>query len=318
MCSAPSPLTHASLSLLRSTRFLTSCIYFLDPDDVVPPSVSVPPAPLVPRARADSHTKSEQERVILEPPVPTNPTHCQPKLPASDIITIRALSQRVNVLPVIARADTLTTERLAAVKLAIRRDLAEAGIGFGIFDVDPVSQYETPDLQPPPKFNGESSSSASHGYANGSTSTPASPVSPTLLRLPFALISPDIYSHSDGIVRAVPSRHEIAAQYDPSYHLNSPKRQSRSKLSLGKFVRTYRWGSLDIMDRNHCDFVYLRSAIFHHMEVIRSQSRHNSFTSKLLTRGFFFFNLCVTYRHSKSTQENISSRDLEPNYTLTP
>ncbi|KAH8104771.1 hypothetical protein BXZ70DRAFT_614891 [Cristinia sonorae] len=245
------------------------CIYFLDPDDVLPPSVSAPPAPLLPRARANSHTKSEPERVILEPPVPTNPTHCQPKLSPSDISAIRQLSQRVNVLPVIARADTLTNERLAAVKLAIRRDLAEAGIGFGIFDVD---AYDSPDM-PPPKYNGE----MSHVYTNGSTSSPASPVTPPPLRLPFALISPDIYSHSDGVVRVAPSRHEIAAQFDPSYHHSSPQRHSRSKLTLGKYIRTYRWGSLDIMDRNHCDFVYLRAAIFHHMETLQKYTREYLF-----------------------------------------
>ncbi|TCD62681.1 hypothetical protein EIP91_006574 [Steccherinum ochraceum] len=249
------------------------CIYFLDPDDVLPPSVSAPPAPLVPRARADSHSKSEPERVILEPPVPTNPTHCTPKLPPSDIITIRALSQRVNVLPVIARADTLTNERLAAVKYAIRRDLAEAGIGFGIFDVDSISQYESSEL-PPPKFNGE----PSHGYVNGSTSSPNSPIAQSQLRLPFALISPDAYSHSDGVVRAAPSRHEIAAQYDPCYHPNSsPKRHTRSKLTLGKFVRTYRWGSMDVLDHNHCDFVYLRTAIFQHMETLQKYTREYLF-----------------------------------------
>ena len=61
---------------------------------------------------------------------------CRPILPPSDIANIRGLSSRVNVLPVVARADTLTTDRLTAVKMAIRRDLAEAGIGFGIFDAD--------------------------------------------------------------------------------------------------------------------------------------------------------------------------------------
>ncbi|OBZ71217.1 Septin spn6 [Grifola frondosa] len=116
------------------------CIYFLDPDYIVPPSVSAPPAPVVPRARTNSLSTHESEPVILEPPVTTNPLLCRPTLPASDIAIIRRLSSRVNVLPVIACADTLTNDRLTAVKLAIRRDLADAGIGFGIFDLD-IPQY---------------------------------------------------------------------------------------------------------------------------------------------------------------------------------
>lgn len=51
----------------------------------------------------------------------------------ADLRVIRRLSERVNVLPIIARADILTDEKLNAVKLAIRRDLYSSKLGFSVF-----------------------------------------------------------------------------------------------------------------------------------------------------------------------------------------
>ena len=50
----------------------------------------------------------------------------------TDLRVIRRLSDRVNVLPVVARADVLTDEKLSAVKAAIRRDLHESKLEFGV------------------------------------------------------------------------------------------------------------------------------------------------------------------------------------------
>jgi hypothetical protein len=248
---------------LYSARSLTlpilrkRCIYFLDPDQIVPLSVPAPPAPLIPRPRTNSFSQPDHEPVILEPPVTTNPLLARPTLPQADITAIRRLSGRVNVLPVIARADILSNDRLAAVKVAIRRDLADAGIGFGIFDVDPpYAQDELSSTNRPESSNG-------YGHPNGAPSTPpTSPTSPPLLRLPYALISPDMYSHSDGVSRRALPRHELVQQYAPSTHYTPP-----SQLPRGKFVRSYRWGVLDVLDPSHSDFWSLRNAIFHHMEV---------------------------------------------------
>lgn len=92
-------------------------------------------------------------------------------------------------------------------------------------------------------------------------SPPTTPASPSFLRLPYALISPDIYSHSDGVTRIPSSRHELVAQYTPTIKHRS------SKLVRGRFIRTYRWGSMDVLEPTHSDFLPLRAAIFHHMEV---------------------------------------------------
>jgi hypothetical protein len=253
-------------------RLVHLCIYFLDPDQIIPASIPAPPAPpVVSRARANSFSQPDQEPVILEPPVTNNPLLYKPTLPPQDIHCIRRLSARVNVLPVIARADILSNERISAIKMAVRRDLADAGIGFGIFDMD--SSYQNQDEFIPSK-NGEPSSS--YGVkSNGGSSTNSPPTSPnnhSMLRLPYALISPDIYSHSDGVPRMPSSRSDLIQSYTPSQYSHLP-----SKLVRGKFTRSYRWGSLDVLDPSHCDFSHLRSAVFHHMETLQKYTREYLF-----------------------------------------
>jgi hypothetical protein len=243
----------------------TRCLYFLDPDIIVPPVVPGPVAPVLQRMQRNGSLSHTGEPFILEPPVATKPS--PPNLPSAEITTIRRLSQRLNVLPVIARADTLSNDRLSAVKLAVRKDLADSGIGFGIFDHAPESQFQS--LQLPPMngerdgtSNGRTLSESSHLSAPKSTlhTPPTSPVVPLMLRLPYALISPDMYSHSDGVSRATPSRHELITQYSPSCRNGSP-------IVKGHFIRQYRWGIIDVLDPVHSDFLALRDAIFLHMEV---------------------------------------------------
>ncbi|KAJ6559154.1 GTP binding protein [Mycena vulgaris] len=254
-------------------RYVHLCIYFLDPDQILPPSVAAPPAPPVSRTRTNSFSQPDQDPVILEPPVTTNPLLYRPTLPLVEISTIRRLSARVNVLPVIARADVLSNDRLAAIKMAIRRDLADNGIGFGIFDID---HYPNNGDDLPPPHAGDPLNTYP-GHSNGTplsaaNSPPASPVASPLLRLPYALVSPDIYSHSDGVPRIPPSRHELVLQYTPSQLSPSSKKSTR-----GKFVRTYRWGTVDVLDPNHSDFMPLRAAIFHHMKTLQKYTREYLF-----------------------------------------
>ncbi|KAF8195429.1 GTP binding protein [Pholiota molesta] len=216
-------------------RYIHLCIYFLDPDQIVPPPVPGPHVPPIPRTRTTSFSQPDHEPVILEPPVTTNPLLApRPTLPVADIAAIRRLSGRVNVLPVIARADILSNDRLAAVKLAIRHDLANAGIGFGIFDTDqPIGQHAQDEMGGgggrPESANGYGAHGPNGGAAAAimnNSSPPTSPTSPPLLRCP----------------------------------MRSFRRTFRAVVPLGKS------GVLDVA---HTDFVPLRNAIFHHMETLQ-------------------------------------------------
>jgi len=242
------------------------CIYFLDPDHVVPPQ-QLPPQHLAP-LRARSHSMSQVgQPIILDSPVMTHPEMLRATLPEADITAIRRLSSRVNVLPIIAKADILTNERLAAVKMAIRRDLADAGIGFGIFDLDFSSQLPKPEQSSGagPSEGHTSKISGGSDTSGGSVATSPQTSSSPSLRLPYALVSADIYSHSEGLLHTPPTREDLVLLYTPS--LTQTPMFSNAKLTKGKFTRSFRWGTLDVLDQNHCDFRHLRTAIFHHMKV---------------------------------------------------
>jgi hypothetical protein len=60
----------------------------------------------------------------------------------AELRVIRRLAERVNVLPVIGRADSLTDDKLRAVKATLKRELYEAELGFGIFTPEPVKFFE--------------------------------------------------------------------------------------------------------------------------------------------------------------------------------
>jgi hypothetical protein len=62
-------------------------------------------------------------------------------LPA-ELRVIRRLADRVNVLPVIGCADSLTDDKLRAVKATVKRELYEADLGFGVFTPEPVKFFE--------------------------------------------------------------------------------------------------------------------------------------------------------------------------------
>lgn len=76
----------------------------------------------------------------------------------ADIAVMQRLTKKTNLLPVIARADSLTDEALASIKAVIRRDLAAAGLDFGVFGA--------PKSQPEPSVNGNGTAQP-NGNGNG-------------------------------------------------------------------------------------------------------------------------------------------------------
>lgn len=62
----------------------------------------------------------------------------------AELRVIRRLAERVNVLPIIGRADSLTDDKLRAVKATVKRELYEADLGFGVFTPEPMKFSEGP------------------------------------------------------------------------------------------------------------------------------------------------------------------------------
>ncbi|EIW81062.1 hypothetical protein CONPUDRAFT_82138 [Coniophora puteana RWD-64-598 SS2] len=97
----------------------------------------------------------------------------------SELRVISRLAARVNVLPVIARADTLTDEVLVDVKSAVRRGLAGAGLDFGVFGMAagmPSTATKEEPTSPVNKVNRNvtngNGNEAENGRANGHADSP--------------------------------------------------------------------------------------------------------------------------------------------------
>ncbi|KAJ6559153.1 septin family protein [Mycena vulgaris] len=86
----------------------------------------------------------------------------------AEVRVIRRLSARANVLPVIARADSLTDAKLRAVKNAVRTGLMEAGLDFGVFSPPKKAApaAETPRRQTRFAENGHVNGNG-NGHGNG-------------------------------------------------------------------------------------------------------------------------------------------------------
>ena len=287
----------------------------------------------------------------------------------SELRVIKRLSRRVNVLPIIGCADSLTDERLSAVKEAIRSELAAAGLGFGVFgppkfDQDPAQNGHSININLPKanarpgadddsddveeeeerksrgvirlrtsrypgvqrsrsrtrRDTGYSYTGDSEGTQNGAHPPEEDSVanvrfSASMFQkvdlsdiLPFALISPEkiperILSKSsrrpttDSQVSAARAMERDSSGSE--FGEETPKRQSphptspvngdkhaHSNLSYlggppedlrGVFVRKFRWGTIDVLNPDHCDFAALRTAVLSTHMMVRSPSLSSLF-----------------------------------------
>src|SRR5579863_8871851 len=114
------------------------CLYLVDPASIVS---STSRRQLFPHKTLSKTTVSAQHPDETPPltdddgdsdvDTDSNPSSLT-MLPA-ELRVIRRLAQRVNVLPVIGRADSLTDDKLRAVKATLKRELYDADLGFGVF-----------------------------------------------------------------------------------------------------------------------------------------------------------------------------------------
>lgn len=231
----------------------------MDPDLILPegtrhrrrPSQYIPPSHGASAARPsppDSRPRGRHE------PAPSDPQDDQyydddPDSPwgratlhKTEIEIIFDLAQKVNLLPVIAKADTLSAERLNAVKDAVRKDLQDIGLALGL---------------------GETRQVRSPGGSSVTTRTP-SPYSV----MPYAVMSADIFMHGDGVARRRPSETELYQQFQRAT-IDSPDVANDLFLSVDvPLQRSYRWGTIDVLNPQHTDFLALREmALNNHLMV---------------------------------------------------
>jgi hypothetical protein len=257
----------------------------------------------------------------------------------AEIRVIRRLSARANVLPVIARADSLTDDKLAAVKDAVRKDLQDAGLDFGLFgparaqgdgpapkinghvngnatghdelngveevaeDSDEEEEEEERPSRPviklrPARHSGRSRSRSRRDLKSAAENEAGGPrdidresianvrfsahiVSKTDLStlLPFALIAPENASKRKQMKVRPMSTSSRVSDYSSAVEepIEEPQRTIPPSSAMsgrnmgylqgppadlkGVFTRKFRWGTVDVLDPNHCDFAALRTAV---------------------------------------------------------
>ncbi|KAK0464274.1 septin family protein [Desarmillaria tabescens] len=361
----------------KGDQHIHLCIYMIHPSSIMTVAARRAQSSLPIRTRSEA-TVSQRTPPDLVPDTSSgddSDDEGQAALTMSpaEIRVIRRLSARVNVLPVISHADSLTDDKLAAVKAAIHNDLADAGLGFGVFSHG--DEPETPkkrravhtksQTEPNGTSNGRVADE-SEGEEEGErqsrpiiklrssrhSSTPRAisrsrsrrrdlsvaaddhrrPVSPDLddkesvanvrfsaavvakstadlaSLMPFALIAPESTKnrHRGQLLNTAPSSPVPSSEdgHSPSIdmtvssvpHTPASLSGARNPTFLGPpedlkgvFVRKFRWGTVDVLDPNHCDFAALRTAVLStHLNVLKTHTKEVLYekyrTEKLLAR----------------------------------
>ncbi|KAH6912615.1 Septin-domain-containing protein [Coprinopsis sp. MPI-PUGE-AT-0042] len=360
----------------KGDQHIHLCIYLVDPASIMTQGErrALSSYPLATRSEVtvsqspgssqDADAASEEEPSDSDERLTMSPT---------ELRIIRRIAAKANVLPVIARADSLTDEKLDAVKDAIRAGMSEAGIDLGVFaPATPTAEEpSTPKRKTRTKFTApkDNDSADTPAGVNGDTAedthseadaaddednerTPRPviklrpkrhgrdlsrsrsrrdlsslaedqdvPLSPRAngfdsvanvrfsahvvasvdmsTLIPFALIAPDVSrrrleskSPCSSAGHASPSSDDApspsVASFEPhgrgSNYLERPPGDMK-----GVFVRSYRWGTIDVLDPNHCDFAAMRTAVLStHLKLLKIRTKEVLYekyrTDKLLAR----------------------------------
>ncbi|CAK5108092.1 unnamed protein product [Meloidogyne enterolobii] len=156
-----------------------------------------------------------------------------------DIAFMQALQERVNIIPVIAKADTLLPSELGRFKQNIMDDMRKNNISLYKFPEN-MEQQQPPPQQPPhqqqPLINGTTTNDfLTNGkpHQNGNNNSASSDLSK---RLPFAIVGS---THIKEIL------------------VGGEQRATKHRVR----VREYPWGTVEVDNLAHNDFMALRDMI---------------------------------------------------------
>ncbi|KAI0983510.1 hypothetical protein GJ496_007965 [Pomphorhynchus laevis] len=153
-------------------------------------------------------------------------------LRAIDIECLQALQTRVNIVPIIGRADALTTSELANLKALVLKQLAD----------NKIKIYEIPALDNDPVFNKDDNKQTKSNAIGDNEQ----------------LIDDDaeFFEQNRRLRKTVP------------FAVCGSREYFELKSSNGRRVRgrMYQWGMVDIENSEHCDFVLLRAMLTTHMQ----------------------------------------------------
>ncbi|EMD39843.1 hypothetical protein CERSUDRAFT_112110 [Gelatoporia subvermispora B] len=112
------------------------CIYMIDPASVMTASTRNAQSTFPPLTRSSATISNRPPELSDSSTTDGSEDDTAEGLSMSpaELRVIQRLSRRVNVLPVVARADSLTDDTLAEIKRVVRRDLQTAELDFGVFE----------------------------------------------------------------------------------------------------------------------------------------------------------------------------------------
>ncbi|KAF8319710.1 hypothetical protein DL93DRAFT_2074678 [Clavulina sp. PMI_390] len=266
------------------------------------------------------------------PPTPaTAPVEEVLSMSKADLYVIKRLSTRVNVLPVISHADTLTNERLEELKGVLRRDLKQGGFNSGsILGQLDASSDDSDDEhvrgggQDSDDDEDEADGTSSNGHAQVVRIRPTRAIQrrtsfsrrsrsrtraaltdedvdldvkaaifPAGVRsmralFPFAVMSPDPVPSLTGEKKLVDAEGSGTVSPPSAYKRKSlvlpDDWEDHLKALKGKYTRNYRWGSVDVLNPEHCDFLALRHAILGPRLRVLKQSTNEVLYEKFRTQ----------------------------------
>ncbi|KDQ25742.1 hypothetical protein PLEOSDRAFT_1057992 [Pleurotus ostreatus PC15] len=357
----------------KGDQHIHLCIYMIDPTSVMTDAARRASASLPTRSRSEATVSNHLPDLIPDVSGESDDDDTDAALTMSpaEIRVIRRISARCNVIPIIAHADSLTDDKLTAVKEAVRQGLRGAGLDFGVFapaTPSTTSPSDTPKRQTRftdsngsnPPTNGDAHASEeedeeernsrpvvrlrpskhralSRSRSRRDLSEAALDVTRPILpdietdsvanvrfsahvvartdfsdMMPFAVITPEstarrarpisTASQVSSVAPSTPaatsddghSQHTETVPMTPASVIASSRRNSAYLDGppddlKGVFVRKYRWGTIDVLNPDHCDFAALRTAVLStHLKVLKIHTKEVLYekyrTEKLLAR----------------------------------
>jgi len=177
-----------------------------------------------------------------------------------DLQVFRALQGKSTVVPVISKADTITTAHMAFLKKTVSDSLKKANLdpleALGLDDVEAESstnlldeREEDAELAKKPTHPDDLSSSQS-------TSSDSEPRSPKKPKRPLAHVRTP-----SSVSQPSPSSSAAETPYLP-LSIISPDTYDTTPGPGGKVGRKFPWGFADPHNLEHCDFLRLKEAVF--------------------------------------------------------
>lgn len=213
-----------------------------------------------------------------------------------DLQVLRALQGKTTVIPVISKADTITTKHMSVLKRSVWDSLKKSGLdplealGLDNDDDDSISSNRITEEDEEDDEDEE----ASLGYNRDDAETPEGDELPIQGQRESPTASPNSKRLSTNSIRRHKAQEEVREKEDeiPFLPLSII---SPDLYEPGVIGRQFPWGFADPYNEEHCDFERLKEAVFGEWRAeLREASREKWYegwrTSRLKQRN-------VSYRH---------------------